>query len=90
MALKMTDETLEHTVKRTDFVVPGAAAGTYFSGDHLNALCRAIARRRLRGVVRLGVQRLHQVVSHVAHRVLPQWQPFTQDCCASFSWQPHP
>jgi cell division protease FtsH len=48
MALKMTDETLEHAVRRTDFVVPGAAAGTLFSGDHLNALCRAIARRRLR------------------------------------------
>jgi cell division protease FtsH len=48
MGLKMTPETIEHAVKRTDFVVPGAAAGTYFSGDHLNALCRAIARFRLR------------------------------------------
>jgi ATP-dependent Zn protease len=48
MGLKMTEETLEHAVRRTDFVVPGAAAGTLFSGDHLNALCRAIARRRLR------------------------------------------
>ncbi len=48
MGLKMSAETVEHTVKRTDFVVPGAAAGTLFSGDHLNALCRAIARRRLR------------------------------------------
>jgi cell division protease FtsH len=48
MNLRMTPETLDHAVKRTDFVVPGAAAGTLFSGDHLNALCRAIARRRLR------------------------------------------
>jgi cell division protease FtsH len=48
MALKMTPETLEHAVKRTEFTVPGAAAGTMFSGDHLNALCRAIARNRLR------------------------------------------
>jgi cell division protease FtsH len=48
MALKMTPETLDHTVERTDWLVPGAAAGTYFSGDHLNALCRAIARRRMR------------------------------------------
>jgi cell division protease FtsH len=48
MALKMSAETLEHAVRRTDFVVPGAAAGTMFSGDHLNALCRAVARRRLR------------------------------------------
>jgi cell division protease FtsH len=48
MRLKMSPETLEHAVRRTDFFVPGAAAGTLFSGDHLNALCRAIARRRLR------------------------------------------
>jgi cell division protease FtsH len=48
MRLKMTEETLEHAVRRTDFVVPGAARGTYFSGDHLNALCRTVARRRLR------------------------------------------
>lgn len=48
MALKMTDECVEHTVDRTDWLVPGAAAGTYFSGDHLNALARSIARARLR------------------------------------------
>src|SRR5262249_25053971 len=48
MRLRMSAETLEHAVKRTDYVVPGAAAGTLFSGDHLNALCRAVARRRLR------------------------------------------
>jgi cell division protease FtsH len=48
MRLRMTDETLEHAVKRTDYLVPGAAAGTLFSGDHLNALCRAVARHRLR------------------------------------------
>jgi cell division protease FtsH len=48
MRLQMTEETLEHAVKRTDYIVPGAAAGTLFSGDHLNALCRAVARRRLR------------------------------------------
>ena len=48
MGLKMTPETLEYAVERTDYVVPGAAAGTLFSGDHLNALCRAIARIRLR------------------------------------------
>jgi cell division protease FtsH len=48
MRLKMSDETMEHAVKRTRFHVPGAAKGTYFSGDHLNALCRAVARIRLR------------------------------------------
>src|SRR5205085_7028169 len=48
MGLKMSPETLDHAVDRTDHIVPGAAAGTLFSGDHLNALCRAIACRRLR------------------------------------------
>jgi cell division protease FtsH len=48
MALKMTPETIEHTVERTDWLVPGAASGTYFSGDHINALCRSVARFRLR------------------------------------------
>lgn len=48
MGLKMSEETLEHTVDRTDWLVPGAAAGTYFSGDHLNALCRSLARFRMR------------------------------------------
>jgi cell division protease FtsH len=48
MALAMAPETLDHAVKQTDWVVPGAASGTLFSGDHLNALCRSIARRRLR------------------------------------------
>jgi cell division protease FtsH len=48
MALRMAAQTLEHAVKQTDWVVPGTASGTLFSGDHLNALCRAIARRRLR------------------------------------------
>jgi cell division protease FtsH len=48
MNLKMSPETIEHTVERTDWLVPGAAAGTYFSGDHLNALCRSIARFRMR------------------------------------------
>jgi cell division protease FtsH len=48
MGLKMSPETIEHTVERTDWLVPGTAAGTYFSGDHINALCRSIARFRLR------------------------------------------
>jgi cell division protease FtsH len=48
MGLRMSGAALEHSVQRTDFMVPGAAAGTLFSGDHLNAMCRALARRRLR------------------------------------------
>jgi cell division protease FtsH len=48
MCLRMTPEALEWAVRRTAHGVPGAAAGTSFSGDHLNALCRAVARFRLR------------------------------------------
>jgi cell division protease FtsH len=48
MGLRLTAEALEHAVKRTGEFVPGAAAGSRYSGDHLNALCRAVARNRLR------------------------------------------
>ncbi|HYT94889.1 MAG TPA: AAA family ATPase [Gemmataceae bacterium] len=48
MGLKMTDEAVEHAVKRSGEPVPGAAPGTRYSGDHINALCRAVARIRLR------------------------------------------
>jgi cell division protease FtsH len=48
MRLAMTPETLEYTVRRTRSFVEGAAPGTQYSGDHLNALCRALARIRLR------------------------------------------
>jgi cell division protease FtsH len=48
MVLQMTPEALEYTVRRTADFVEGAAVGTRFSGDHLNALCRSIARIRLR------------------------------------------
>jgi cell division protease FtsH len=48
MRLHMTPEALEHAVRLTADHVPGAALGTRYSGDHLNALCRAVARIRLR------------------------------------------
>ena len=48
MRLHMTEATLEHAVRRTADFVEGAAMGTRYSGDHLNALCRAVARMRLR------------------------------------------
>ena len=48
MRLEMSEETLEFVVKRTRGFVEGASAGTHYSGDHLNALCRAVARIRLR------------------------------------------
>jgi cell division protease FtsH len=48
MRLRLGEEALEYAVKRTGEQVPGAAAGTLYSGDHINALCRAVARLRLR------------------------------------------
>jgi cell division protease FtsH len=47
MRLKMSDESLEYAMRRTGegYVTQ---TGTPFSGDHLNALCRAVARIRLR------------------------------------------
>src|SRR5262245_31788217 len=48
MGLNMTDEAIEYAVRRTADFVEGTAMGTRYSGDHLNALCRAIGRIRLR------------------------------------------
>lgn len=47
MALKMSPEAIDYAVKRTGrgFLTP---TGTPFSGDHINALCRAVARLRIR------------------------------------------
>jgi cell division protease FtsH len=47
MRLKMSDEALEYSVRRTGEGYL-TQTGTPFSGDHLNALCRAVARIRLR------------------------------------------
>jgi cell division protease FtsH len=47
MRLKMSDEALEYAVRRTGEGYL-TQTGTPFSGDHLNALCRAVARIRLR------------------------------------------
>jgi cell division protease FtsH len=48
MGLDLTPEALEFAVRQTAGPVEGAAPGTLHSGDHLNALCRAAARIRLR------------------------------------------
>jgi cell division protease FtsH len=47
MKLQMSEEALEYAVRRTGhgYTTP---TGTPFSGDHLNALCRALARLRIR------------------------------------------
>ncbi|QVL33674.1 AAA family ATPase [Telmatocola sphagniphila] len=48
MNLQFTEAALEMAVKRTGDFVEGTADDTRFSGDHINALCRSIARIRLR------------------------------------------
>ncbi len=48
MKLELTPDALDYAVKRTNDYVVGAASGTRYSGDHLNALSRSIARLRLR------------------------------------------
>jgi cell division protease FtsH len=47
MRLQFTDEALDYAVRRTgeNYQTP---TGTPFSGDHLNALCRSVARLRMR------------------------------------------
>ncbi|MBY0231546.1 MAG: AAA family ATPase, partial [Gemmataceae bacterium] len=47
MGLKMTEEALDYAIKRTGPAYQ-TAQGTPFSGDHLNALARSLARIRLR------------------------------------------
>jgi cell division protease FtsH len=47
LGLEMTEDALSHAVRATSGPVPGASDSLY-SGDHLQALCRQVARRRLR------------------------------------------
>jgi cell division protease FtsH len=56
MALHMMPEALEFAVRRSGEFVEGAATGTRYSGDHLNALCRAVARIRLRDDIRRATE----------------------------------
>src|SRR5262249_14374862 len=56
MGLALTPEALAYAARRTADPVPGAAAGTLYSGDHLNALCRALARIRLREKIRRATE----------------------------------
>ncbi|MBX7105892.1 MAG: AAA family ATPase [Gemmataceae bacterium] len=48
MGLMMSEAAIDFAVRRTADFVEGAAAGSRYTGDHLNALCRALARIRLR------------------------------------------
>jgi len=48
LGLEMTDAALDHATRRSSEPVPGPSGGTPYSGDHLQALCRQLARTRLR------------------------------------------
>jgi cell division protease FtsH len=48
LGLAMTTAATDYAVKRTEELVPGPSGGTHYSGDHLQALCRQLARTRLR------------------------------------------
>jgi cell division protease FtsH len=67
MKLEMTDEALEFAVNRSGEFVEGALPGTRYSGDHLNALCRTLARIRLRE----GLTRPTEVAD--IERALMEW-----------------
>lgn len=67
MNLEMTDGAIEFAVKRTGEYVEGAAAGTLYTGDHINALCRALARIRLRDQI------TEPTSPELVDRALTQW-----------------
>jgi cell division protease FtsH len=48
MGLKMSEEALQYAVKRSNPHYYRTEQGTPFSGDHLNAMCRSVARLRMR------------------------------------------
>jgi len=48
LQLNMTEDAIDAAVKRTEELVPGPSGGTNYSGDHIQALCRQLARTRLR------------------------------------------
>ena len=67
MKLKMSVEAVDYAVKRTNDYVLGQAGGTRYSGDHLNALCRSIARLRLRE------DRADDTDAKLVERALSEW-----------------
>lgn len=67
MRLAMDDPAIEFAVKRTGEFVEGASPGTRFTGDHINALCRAIGRLRLRDDI------AGPTTSEIIDRALTEW-----------------
>ena len=69
MGLNFSDAALEFAVKRTGEFVEGAKPGTRFSGDHINALCRALSRIRLREDVEKDAETTPEDID----RALTEW-----------------
>jgi len=67
MDLQLSEEAIDYAVRRTGEFVEGASQGTRYSGDHINALCRAIARIRLRE------QRTEPSEKDDVERALTEW-----------------
>ncbi len=65
LGLQLSPRALDYAVKRTGDLVEGQT--TRYSGDHLQALCRALARERLRGQ-RTGASEVEDV-----ERALSSW-----------------
>lgn len=68
LGLELSPRALDYAVKRTADVVEGQ--GTRYSGDHLQALCRALARMRLREqrVGALEIEDVEKALSSWAER----------------------
>src|SRR5262249_47514860 len=67
MSLKMSEEALEYAVRRTGDGYQ-TAQGTPFSGDHINALCRGMARIRMRDA------RTDESTPHDVERALTEYE----------------
>jgi ATP-dependent Zn protease len=64
--LKLSPPALEYLVKRTGDLVEGAVGGTRHSGDHIQAICRQLARRRLRETTTAQVTEIADVETTLA------------------------
>lgn len=67
MKLELTPLAIERALDRTEGTVIGAAQGTHYSGDHLHALCRSLARLRLRE------QHTGPIGPELVERALTEW-----------------
>ncbi len=67
MDLEMSEDALRYAVRRTGEYVEGTAANTLYSGDHINALCRTLARIRLREGLSGATEAAH------VDRALTEW-----------------